>query len=173
MAVIPILTYPDPILKKECPPVDKINDDIKQLARDMIDTMKNAPGSGLAAPQVGAFCRLIVLDVGSPEEPGKSLVVVNPEIVSRNGELIFEEACLSVLDYSARVSRSAEVTVNGLDLDGNAVTIEATGRLAVVFQHEIDHLDGILFIDRISTLKRDLYKRKLKKIMRQNEAQAG
>ena len=166
MAILPILTYPDPILSAEAESVAEIGDAVKTLAEDMIETMYDAPGSGLAAPQVGCSVRMIVVEASTPEEYPKALVVINPEIVTANGEILFEEACLSVIDYSAKVNRYSEVKVRGLDLEGNPIEIEANGRLAVVFQHEIDHLDGILFIDRISSLKRDLYRRKLKKILK-------
>ncbi|MDY6852487.1 MAG: peptide deformylase [Thermodesulfobacteriota bacterium] len=175
MAVLPILMYPDPILTTEAESIEEINDDIRTLARDMIDTMIDAPGSGLAAPQVGSGLRLIVVDGGGQDSHGgkdNALAIINPEIVRAEGELLYEEACLSVLDYSAKVKRAAAVKVKGLDLDGNPVEIEAEGRLAVVFQHEIDHTHGTLFIDRISHLKRDLYRRKLKKILK-NKQQAA
>lgn len=164
MAVLPILTFPDPVLKEESSPVSEINNDIKELAQDMIETMIAAPGSGLAAPQVGRSCRLIVVDLSQTREEQKPFVLVNPEILSADGEFLYEEACLSVVDYSAKVKRASSVTVRGLDLEGKPLEIQAEGRLAVVFQHEIDHLDGVLFIDRISALKRDLYRRRLKKL---------
>ena len=173
MAVLPIVTYPEPVLKKEAEPVEVIDDEIRALARDMLETMYNAPGSGLAAPQVGRSCRLIVVDGSRVGEEQQDLVLVNPEILSAEGEILFEEACLSVLDYSAKVKRAAQVTVKGLDLEGQPVEIKAEGFPAVVFQHEIDHLNGILFIDRISALKRDLYRRKLKKILKKKEEQAA
>ncbi|MEW5725401.1 MAG: peptide deformylase [Thermodesulfobacteriota bacterium] len=169
MAVLPILKYPDPILKKEAGPITEITEDIRKLAQDMIETMYDAPGSGLAAPQVGRSCRLIVVDHSTEEHVGRALALLNPEIVRAEGELVFEEACLSVLDYSAKVTRANQVWVRSLDLVGCPVEIEAEGRLAVVLQHEIDHLNGILFIDRISSLKRDLYRRKLKKILKNQE----
>lgn len=172
MAVLPILKYPEPILKQEAEPVEEINDDIKALAQDMLETMYNAPGSGLAAPQVGRGVRLIVVDGGRVDQEPQNLVLVNPEIVSAEGSFEFEEACLSVMDYSAKTKRAARVTVRGLDLEGRPVEIEAEGLAAVVFQHEIDHLDGILFIDRISALKRDLYRRKLKKMIKQQQTRA-
>ena len=169
MAILNICTYPDPVLKREATPVDQVTDDIRRLAEDMVETMYEAPGAGLAAPQVGESCRLIVLDNSSEEEIGRALVVINPEIVEEEGELVFEEGCLSVIDYQAKVTRANKVKVHGLNIDGDPVEIEAEGRLAVVFQHEIDHLDGILFIDRISRLKRDMYKRRLKKMIKQEE----
>lgn len=166
MAVLPILKYPDPMLKQVAEPVEEINDNIRQLAQDMVQTMYDAPGSGLAAPQVGRSCRMIVVDTRTSEERGECLVVINPEIVSAQGEMVYEEACLSVIDYSAKVNRAAEVVVRGLDLDGQLAEYRASGRLAVVFQHEIDHLNGVLFLDRISSLRRDLYRRKLKKMLK-------
>ncbi|MBF0530400.1 MAG: peptide deformylase [Deltaproteobacteria bacterium] len=172
MAVLPILKYPDPSLKHVSAPVETITDDIRQLAQDMVETMYNAHGSGLAAPQVGKNCRMIVVDAGTPEESGKPLVLINPEILSAQGEIIFEEACLSVIDYSANVHRAAEITVQGLDPDGRSIEYKAIGRMAVVFQHEIDHLNGVLFIDRISSLRRDLYRRKLKKLIKNSSAAA-
>ena len=172
MAILPILTYPHPVLKTEAEPVEEIDDAIRDLARNMVDTMYDAPGAGLAAPQVGHSCRMIVVEASTPEETPKPLVVINPEIIDTNGELVFEEACLSVLEYSAKVTRAHDVVVQGQDLEGRPVEFKASGRLAVVFQHEIDHLDGILYIDRISGLKRDLYRRKLKKILKNMEEDA-
>ena len=169
MAILPIICYPHPTLKEEAEPIGEITDEIRALARDMIETMYDAPGAGLAAPQVGQSTRMIVVEASTEEEVGRALVVVNPEIISSEGSLVFEEACLSVIEYSAKVDRAEKVLVRGLDIDGNPLEIEAEGRMAVVFQHEIDHLNGILFIDRISSLKRDLYKRKLKKILKKKE----
>ena len=166
MAVIPIVKYPDPVLTREATPVEKIDEDIRRLAEDMVDTMRMAPGAGLAAPQVGRSCRLIVVEMSDGQAIRDPLVLVNPKITSAEGQLVFEEACLSVVDYSAKVDRASEVMVEALDLEGVPVEIQAEGRLAVVLQHEIDHLDGILFIDRISRLKRDLYKRRLKKLLK-------
>ena len=129
----------------------------------MADTMYQAPGIGLAANQVGALHRVIVFDI-TPKDEGRNLsVIINPEIIASEGSLVHEEACLSVVDYSCDVRRHACITVAGLDREGKPVQIEAQDLLAVVLQHEIDHLDGILFIDRISRLKRSLYKRQLLK----------
>jgi peptide deformylase len=128
--------------------------------------MYDAPGIGLAANQVGTLHRIIVFDI-TPKEAGRNLnVIINPEIVASSGELVHEEACLSVREYSCDVQRKACVTVAGLDREGNPVQVEAQDLLAVVLQHEIDHLDGVLFIDRISRLKRSLYNRQLKKILK-------
>jgi len=163
MAVLEIQTYPAPVLKEKAKPVAAIDSEIQCLIDDMADTMYHAPGIGLAANQVGALHRVIVFDI-TPKEEGRNLnVLINPEIVAAEGELVHPEACLSVLDYSCDVRRKACVTVTGLDREGKPVCIEAKDLLAVVLQHEIDHLDGILFIDRISRLKRSLYKRQLQK----------
>lgn len=163
MAVLDIQKYPEPVLKEKARPVERITDDILCLIDDMADTMYEAPGIGLAANQVGALHRVIVFDV-TPKEEGRNLsVIINPEIIASEGSLVHQEACLSVVDYSCDVRRHACVTVAGLDREGKPLQIEARDLLAVVLQHEIDHLDGILFIDRISRLKRSLYKRQLQK----------
>jgi peptide deformylase len=172
MAVLKICKYPDPILKQEAGPIVEITDDIHKLAEDMIDTMREAPGAGLAAPQVGQSLRIIVIEASTAEEVGQALVVINPEIIRSDGSLVYEEGCLSVIDYSAKVTRANQVLVRGLDIDGNPIEIEAEGRMAVVFQHEIDHLNGILFIDRISSLKREIYRRRLKKALKKEEQEA-
>ncbi len=166
MALLEILTFPSPELKKKSVDVADIDGRIDQLAADMAETMYDAPGVGLAAPQVGVTERLVVLDV-NPEEPRKDLLkLINPVIVEKRGSVIWEEGCLSVLEYTADVKRSAEILVRAWTPDQKEIEIEADGLLAVALQHEIDHLDGKLFIDRLSALKRDLYKRKLKKILR-------
>ncbi|MBM4288204.1 MAG: peptide deformylase [Deltaproteobacteria bacterium] len=163
MAVLHIHKYPEVVLKEKARPVKEITDEIQCLIDDMADTMYQAPGIGLAANQVGALHRVIVFDV-TPKEEGRNLcVIINPEIVASEGEVVHQEACLSVSDYSCDVRRKACITVAGLDREGNPLQIEAKDLLAVVLQHEIDHLDGILFIDRISRLRRSLYNRQLKK----------
>ncbi len=163
MAVVPIQTYPAAVLKEKAQPVTDINGEIQSLIDNMADTMYHAPGIGLAANQVGALHRIIIYDL-TPKDEGRNLnVIINPEIVASSGEIVHPEACLSVLDYSCDVKRKACVTVTGLDREGKPVCVEAKDLLAVVLQHEIDHLDGVLFIDRISRLKRSLYKRQLEK----------
>jgi peptide deformylase len=175
MALREVLQFPDPRLKRVAEPIEKITDEIRTLAQDMLEVMYDEPGIGLAAPQVGESVRLIVLDTDWKDDEGdgerRPLVLVNPEIVEREGSLIWNEACLSVPDYSAEVERSARVRVRGLDLEGREVMEDASDLRAVCFQHEIDHLDGILFIDRISRLKRSLYVSKRKKALRGEEAQ--
>jgi len=163
MAILEILKYPDPTLKEVARPVEAVTDDVLRLIEDMVETMYEAPGVGLAAPQVGVLRRVIVLDTDY-ENPGRNLIkLVNPEIRHAEGEVVWEEGCLSVIDFTAEVKRAAGVEVAALDEKEREVRIAAEGLLAVALQHEIDHLDGILFIDRISRLKRDLYSRRLKK----------
>jgi len=164
-----ILTYPDPELKKKSPPVTVINEKIRELARDMAETMYDAPGVGLAAPQIGAHQRVIVIDVAGKDEPPALITAINPVIIHAEGESFEEEGCLSVPKYAANVRRHAKVVVKGLDIEGEEKTWRAEGLLAVAFQHEIDHLDGILFIDHISQLKRDIFRRKY----RRNQEQEG
>jgi peptide deformylase len=166
MALRKILTFPAAELKQPSEPVRNIDGRIHELARDMTETMYAAPGVGLAAPQIGVAERVIVVDVDT-ENPGKHLLqLVNPVIVEHEGTIVWEEGCLSVVDYTAEVRRSARVLLRAWTADEREVEIEADGLTAVALQHEIDHLDGKLFIDRISALKRDLYKRKIRKMIR-------
>jgi peptide deformylase len=164
--------YPDEILKLVAAPVRNLDGKLMAFLDEMAQTMYSAPGVGLAAPQVGLSERAIVLDCDSAEERaerrGRGLLkLVNPEIVSAEGALVWEEGCLSVLDFTAEVKRAARVLVRAFTPEEKEIRIEAEGLLAVALQHEIDHLDGKLFIDRISRLKRDLYKRKIKKVIRE------
>lgn len=171
VAILKILKYPEPILKKISIPVKNITGETVRLIQDMVETMYAAPGVGLAAPQVGILQRIIVVDIDY-ENPGKNLIrLINPEIRHTDGELIWEEGCLSVMDFTAEVKRAARVEVAGLNEKEQEVIVEGEGLLAVALQHEIDHLDGKLFIDRISRLKRELYTRRLKKILRSGKPQ--
>ncbi len=166
MAILEILKFPAPVLSKVAAPVKNITGKTVQLVADMLDTMYAAPGVGLAAPQVGASQRLIVLDIDH-ENPRKLVhKLINPVITHSEGQVIWEEGCLSVVDFTAEVKRAAKVQVIALDEGEKEVKIDAEGLLAVALQHEIDHLDGKLFIDRISRLKRDLYARRRKKMLR-------
>jgi peptide deformylase len=160
-----ILTYPSPELKKKSAPVTIITEAVRELARDMAETMYDAPGIGLAAPQIGVHQRVIVIDIADREQPSGLITAINPVIVHAEGEAYEEEGCLSVPKYAANVRRHAKVVVKGLDLEGNEQTWRAEGLLAIAFQHEIDHLDGILFVDHLSPLKRDLFQRKARKMM--------
>lgn len=163
MAILEIKKYPDEVLKIKASPVDEINGNIKQLIDDMIETMYNANGIGLAAPQVGVSKRIIVVDTSPRQENQSLIVLINPEIINYEGEIISEEGCLSVPGFITRLQRKQKVFVKGLDKNGKEIEIEAEGLLARALQHEIDHLEGILLIDRISPLKRELFRRKYKK----------
>ena len=174
MAVLEIRQYPDPILRQQAKAVESINGDLQRLIDDMIETLYEAPGLGLAAPQVGESLRLFVYDLSVAEE-GKQrlpLVLINPELVSKEGEASEEEGCLSVPEYRESVRRAARAIVRGMDREGKEMTVEGKGLLAKLFQHEMDHLDGKLFIDRISSLKRNIFLRRLKKLMKAREGGA-
>ena len=172
MAIRRILTFPEPFLRGTAKPVANIDGTTAAAVEDMVQTMYAAPGLGLAAPQIGLDERIIVLDVASDEEQpaterGKNLLrIVNPVIVEAEGETVWEEGCLSVIDFRAEVKRAARILLKGYDIDQKEIAIEADGLLAVALQHEIDHLDGTLFIDHLSRLKRDMYVRRVKKAQR-------
>jgi peptide deformylase len=162
-----ILSYPDARLKHKADAVVTIDGELVQLVDDMVQTMYAAPGVGLAAVQIGVSQRLVVLDVNH-EEPGKHLLkLINPVISAREGSIIWEEGCLSVVDYTAEVKRAAKVEIKAWNPDQQEITVQAEDLLAVALQHELDHLDGKLFIDRISRLKRELYTRRVKKLLRE------
>jgi len=164
MAILKILTYPDPRLKKKSTPVEKIDKEIEKLLDDMAETMYKAPGVGLAAPQVGINLRVIVIDISARQEDSPGLIeLINPVIISSEGVQIAEEGCLSIPGFSSEVKRKAKVKVQGVDRKGKLVEYEGNGLLARAFQHEIDHIDGILYIDRLSRLKRELLKKKIEK----------
>jgi len=167
VTVLDILTYPDKVLKQKTAPVENIDGALQTVFENMATTMYQAPGVGLAAPQVGISQSFIVYDI-APKEDGHDLhVLVNPRIVTKEGEILSEnEGCLSVPDFRADVKRAERILVEGVDRDGNPLRFEAEGMLAIVIQHELDHLDGTLFIDRISALKRQMYKRRVKKEMK-------
>jgi peptide deformylase len=166
MALLEILKYPDSRLSKVARPVSNVTDATVQLIGDMLETMYAAPGVGLAATQIGMLQRIVVLDVDHENPRTNVYKLINPVITHSEGKVIWEEGCLSVVDSTAEVSRAEQVQVVALDERGNERKIEAEGLLAVALQHEIDHLDGKLFIDRISRLKRDLYTRRRKKMLR-------
>jgi peptide deformylase len=163
-----VLQFPDKRLQNVSEPIPEITDEIRGLAQDMCEVMYDEPGIGLAAPQVGESIRLIVIDTEWTREDAerKPLILVNPEISEREGAITWNEGCLSVPDFEADVERAQRVRMLATDLDGKAIAIEAEELQAVCFQHEIDHLDGVLFIDRISRLKRSLYVKKRKKQLR-------
>ena len=160
MAVLEIKRYPDPVLKKKARPVEEINGELQALIDNMVETMYAAPGIGLAAPQVGETKRLIVVDVSTKEQKHPLLVLINPVIVSFEGRIDSEEGCLSVPGYTSTIKRAESVLVKGVDREGRPMEVEAMGLLARVLQHEIDHLDGILFVDRMSPIKREFFRKR-------------
>ena len=162
MAILTIVTFPDPILSCKAEKVGDVTGDVKKLMEDMLETMYSAPGVGLAAPQVGVDKRIIVVDAGGEEKP-QPIMLADPEIVSCEGKLVYEEGCLSLPEFREKITRNEKVRVCGINERGKEAVYDAEGLLAVVFQHEIDHLDGVLLINRVSGLKRDIYKRKVRK----------
>jgi len=183
MAKLRIYKFPDLVLAKKASPIVRVEKPLQKLADDMLETMYAAPGVGLAANQVGILQRILVIDVDYdledlPEDPSASLgvevigksiiknkkpqIVINPEIVYREGNILYSEGCLSVPEYSAEVKRSEKIKVQFLDMDGLTRTLSAEGLLSVAIQHEMDHLDGKLFIDRLSPLKKEMVKKKLR-----------
>lgn len=174
MAVLSILTYPDPRLRSKSSLVETISIEVKRLLDDMAETMYDAPGVGLAAPQVGVNVRAIVVDITSQEEDSLGLIkLINPEIVYSEGQQIGEEGCLSIPGFVSLVKRKERARVKGLNEEGKVCEIDASGLLARVLQHELDHLDGILFIDRLSRLKRELFKKRIDKVFGGKETYAA
>jgi peptide deformylase len=167
MALREIRTYPDPVLRRKTDRVTKINGTLERLIDDMVETMHAAPGVGLAANQVGVPLQVAVIDLSAREEQERRhplLVIINPEILSMEGSIVEEEGCLSIPDYSEKVKRAVKVKVRAQDRTGKVFELEAEGLLAKALQHEIDHLNGLLFVDRLSTLKKSIFKRKFKKV---------
>lgn len=170
MAKLPIITLPDPVLRKVSAPVERVDDELRQLLDDMLETMYAAPGVGLAAVQVNVPRRAIVIDVGGDEEEPEPLFLINPEIVTLGPTpRLHEEGCLSIPEVTVEIERPSTVTVRYLDREGSPQELEADGLLATALQHEINHLDGKLIIDFLSTLKRDMVVRKFKKQARTAE----
>ena len=168
MSKLDILTYPDKTLSQPTTPLDNIDGKVQEMIAGMANAMYEAPGVGLAAIQVGWDKSVLIYDI-SPREESRALhVLINPEIVTQEGQIISEnEGCLSVPDFRADVKRSEFITVEGHDEEGNPIRLDAEGILAIVLQHEIDHLNGTLFIEHISSLKRQMYKRRVKKMLKQ------
>jgi peptide deformylase len=162
----PILKYGDSILHEKARPVDAVTHEIERLIDDMIETMYAAPGVGLAAPQIGIPLRVFVIDISVGRDPNGPIVMVNPEFVERDGMQLEEEGCLSVPGFNATVVRPSRVVVTGRDRSGVEHQREGTGLLARAFQHEMDHLDGMLFVDRLRGIKRDLIVRRIRKLTR-------
>lgn len=167
MAVLRIRTYGDPVLRRKAEPVTEFNAELKALVADMFETMYDAPGVGLAAPQVGVSKRLLVMDCAEKGQPKQPYVLINPVVIPESEPIQMEEGCLSVPGLYAQLQRPEVITVQGFDADGNPVEIKnATGLLGRCIQHEIDHLDGILFVDKLSASDRILFESKLKKLSR-------
>ncbi len=164
-----IVIYPDPILQRPTEKVTEFNEELRTLAADMFESMYKAIGIGLAAPQIGVGKRITVIDLSNQKNPKEKIVLVNPEIVHKEGKQVEEEGCLSLPDIRDKVTRAAKVKVKAQDLDGKPIELEGTELLARAFQHEIDHLDGILFPWRLSALKRDLILRRIRKLQKSGE----
>ena len=168
MAKLPIVLAPDPVLKAKAKPIDRVDDSIRSLMDDMLDTMYAAPGIGLAANQIGVLKRVLVLDVAREGEPPEPMGMANPEIVWQSDELsTYNEGCLSLPEQYADITRPAAVRVRYPDRDGKSQELAAEGLLATCVQHEIDHLNGVLFVDHLSPLKRNMIMRKLTKLKKQ------
>ena len=164
MTIKPLIILPDPVLRQVSKPIERVDADLQRLTDDMLETMYDAPGIGLAAIQVGVPRRMLVIDLSKEGEEKQPLVFINPEIVSSSDDRsVYEEGCLSIPDYYAEVERPANVTVKYLDREGKEQSVEADGLLATCLQHEIDHLNGVLFIDHISRLKREMVIKKFTK----------
>lgn len=165
MSIKPLIILPDPVLRQVSKPIEAIDSGVKKLAQEMFETMYDAPGIGLAAIQIGVPLRMLVIDLAKEDEPKQPQIFVNPEVVERSDERsVYEEGCLSIPDYYAEVERPASVRVRYVDGNGQEQELQADGLLATCLQHEIDHLDGVLFIDHISKLKRDMVVRKFRKL---------
>jgi peptide deformylase len=166
MTIKKILTFPNPVLREKAKKITTFDDELKQLANDMGKTMYNAPGVGLAANQIGITRQIVVVDVSREEDEKKFIALINPVISEGEGSVTGEEGCLSVLEYESKVKRFQKIRVTAQDLDGRELDFRAEDRFARIIQHEVDHLHGTLFIDHISRLKLTLYKKKLKKILK-------
>ncbi|MDH4992188.1 peptide deformylase [Aquamicrobium lusatiense] len=171
MTIKPLIILPDPLLRQVSKPLERVDDSLRRLADDMLETMYDAPGIGLAAIQIGLPMRLLVIDLAKEDDEPAPHVFVNPEILESSDERsVYEEGCLSIPEYYAEVERPASVRVKYVDRDGREQEIKAEGLMATCLQHEIDHLNGVLFIDHISKLKRDMVMRKFRKLARDKPA---
>ena len=170
MALLEIKNCLDPVLRKLCLPIENIDEELVTLAENMVETTLAAPGVGLAANQIGLPWRLFVVNIGVETDKDNLVTVVNPEITSMEGSELGEEGCLSIPDVISEVNRASQVEIKGYDLDGNEVRYEAQGYLARAFQHEMDHLNSILFWDNLGKVKRDILKRKFKKKIKEQDA---
>lgn len=170
MSLRDIILHPNDVLNQKATPVDAVDAHIQQLVDDMVDTMYDAPGIGLAAPQVGVLHRITVIDVSGKEDPPELNVFINPKIVHAEGDIVWEEGCLSIPGVYEKVRRANQIVVQALDRDGQEFELQADGLLSVCIQHEIDHLDGILFLEHLSPLKRRLLLKKYRKHLARLEA---
>jgi peptide deformylase len=164
-----ILIWPHPVLKQKAKSVAKVDDSVRTLVKDMFETMYAADGVGLAAPQVGILQRVIVLDTTPRQPESKPIAMINPEIIGMEGETTYNEGCLSIPGEAEDVDRAAIVTVKFLDPEGQEQTLRCEGLLAIAVQHEVDHLDGTVFVDHVSTLKRELIRKRMKKLKTERE----
>lgn len=166
MAILPLLKFPDPVLKEKSSPVECVTSEVSAVIEDLLDTMRSSPGGvGISAPQVGLLKRIVAVDVSASKRGGQLenhglLVLINPEILAKGGRQIVREGCMSIPDYTANIERAQWVLVDALDRSGKQVILEAVGLEAVAIQHEVDHLDGVLFMDRVASIKTDLFRRK-------------
>ncbi len=169
MAIHKIELYGSPILREKCGRIEKITPEIQELLDDMVETMRHAKGAGLAAPQVGVPVRAMIIDLGAHEERERLAFFINPEFLSKEGEMVGEEGCLSIPLVYEKLQRPAKVKIRALDRNGESFEIEGGEFLSKAICHEMDHLDGVLFIDHLSALRRDMAKRKIKKLIRDGE----
>ncbi len=166
MAIRPILNFPDPLLQQKSSPVEQVTPEVSAVIDDLLDTMRASPGGvGISAPQIGILKRIVAIDVttskrGAQMENHGLLILINPEFLAKGGRQVVREGCMSIPDYTANIERAQWVLVNALDVEGTQVILESVGLEAVALQHEVDHLDGILFLDRVSSVKTDLFRRK-------------
>jgi peptide deformylase len=167
--IVPILKYGAPELRKVSEPIDQFGGDLEKIVKNLFDTMYGSPGIGLAAAQIGLNLRIATIDLSVGEDDSKRIVICNPEIISVEGEQKSDEGCLSIPDFSDTVSRPQKMVIRGLDRNGEEITIEAEGLLARCLSHEIDHMNGILFVDHLSPLKRKLIRNKIKKLAKAGE----
>ncbi len=170
MALLTIKNCLDPVLRKTCLPVENIDGELVTVAGNMVETIRAAPGVGLAANQIGLPRRMFVINIGVGTDKENLIAVINPEITAMEGSALGEEGCLSIPDVVAEVNRASQIEIKGYDLDGNEIREEAHGYLARAFQHEMDHLNGILFWDNLGKMKRDILKRKFKKKIKEQDA---
>ncbi len=169
MAIRKIITYPHPVLREKAQPITEFDQQLKTLVKDMADTMYDAPGVGLAANQIGIARQMVLVDRSTQDDERKYIVLINPVISAGEGSIVDEEGCLSVIECTAKVKRFRKIHVTAQDVEGKHLEFDAEERFARIIQHEVDHLLGTLFIDHLSSLKRALYKKKLKKLLQEQE----